>query len=86
MNKTYSPLPTIYPDQLAQKGENIYNAVKDRLEKENKGKFMAIEVDSGKYFIGKNQIEVFEKARKKFPKKIFYFIKIGFPADEQAES
>ena len=80
MNKSYSSFPVINPEQMAEKGEEIYSAEKDRLEKENKGKFLAIEVDSGKYFIGKDQMEAFRKARKKFPKKIFYFIRIGFPA------
>lgn len=80
MVKTMNSLPTIYPEELARKGETIYQKVKDELEKEKQGKFAAIEVESGKYFIGDNQLEAFEKAKKHFPKKIFYFVKIGFPA------
>lgn len=80
MNKTYISLPTIHIDEFTQKGKNIYKEIKDKLEKEAKGKFIAIEVDSGKYFIGKDQMEAFKKARKEFPKKIFYFVRIGFPS------
>jgi len=41
---------------------------------------MAIEVESGKYFLGETQVEALEKAKKQFPKKIFYFMRVGFPA------
>jgi hypothetical protein len=79
MNKL-NLLSTIHPEELAQKGMEIYKEIKDDLEKENFGKYLAIEVESGKYFIGETQVEALEKAKKEFPEKIFYSVKIGFPA------
>lgn len=73
-------IATIKPEEFVQKGKEIYDKIKGKLEKEARGKFMAIEVDSGKYYIDKDQIKAFKKARKDFPKKIFYFVRIGFPA------
>lgn len=80
MNKTFSSLPTINPDELSRRAVEIYSEIKNGLEKTNVGDYVAIEVDSGSYFVGSSQIEAWEKAKKKFPGKIFYFIKIGFPA------
>jgi len=41
---------------------------------------MAIEVDSGQYVIGKDELQVALQAVKKFPGKKFSFIRIGYPA------
>ena len=80
MNKPLVFLPTVYPSEIAHKGEEIYQKVSKRLEKDHWGDFIAIEVESGKYFLGQTQIEAIEKAKKHFPEKIFYLMKIGFPS------
>jgi len=67
--------------RLAEEGERIYHErLKDQLEPQYKGKIVAIEVDSGDYFIGDTVVEAGEKARKKHPDKVFHFIRIGFRA------
>ena len=48
------------------------------LEKE-KGMIAVIEPDSGDYFLGKVLIEAVKKAQEKYPQKIFYSIRIGYP-------
>lgn len=80
MTKSLNSLPTVYPAAVAQKGEEVYQKIEPQLEPEHRGEFMAIEVDSGEYFLGKTQVEVLEAAKKKFPTKIFYMVKVGFPA------
>lgn len=80
MNKHLTSLPTVYPAEIAQKGTQIYQKIRKQIEKEYLGDFMAIEVESGKYFLGKTQMEAIEKAKKHFPAKVFYLMKIGFPA------
>lgn len=49
------------------------------LEGQYKGMIAAIYPDSGEYFLGKTLVEAVEKARKKYPEKAFYFIRIGYP-------
>lgn len=44
-----------------------------------KGWIAAIESESGKYVLGKTLIEAAKRGREKFPGKIFYFIRIGYP-------
>ncbi|MGQ9628237.1 MAG: hypothetical protein ACUVV0_15205 [Anaerolineae bacterium] len=66
--------------KLSSRGEEIYERIRERLELEHKGEIVAIEVDSGDYFLGKTVVEAGMKAREKHPDKVFYFIRIGFPA------
>lgn len=79
MNKPLTSLPTVYPSEIAQKGTEVYRKISKRIEKNHMGEFIAIEVESGKYFLGQTQVEAMEKAKKNFPTKIFYLIKIGSP-------
>ena len=54
--------------------------LKSQLDPTYHGQIVAIEVESGDYFIGKSVTEAARKAREKYPEKVFYFVKIGFPA------
>ena len=80
MNKKVSTLSTINPQELAEKGSKIYDQMHSNLEKSHWGEFVAIEVDSGKYFIDKTDIEALMKARRQFPDKVFYMVKVGSQA------
>ena len=80
MNKPLFSLPTVYPAEIAQKGTQVYQKISKQIEKDHVGNFVAIEVESGKYFLGQTQMEAIERARKSFPTKIFYLMKVGFPA------
>ena len=42
-------------DEMVDKGDEIYKKIKDKLEPEHKGEFIAIEVDTGDYFVGRIQ-------------------------------
>jgi len=61
-------------------GKEIYNRIREKLEPEHKGQIVAIEVDSGDYFLGRTVTEATSEARKKHPDKVFYFVRVGFPA------
>ena len=43
-----------------------------------KGWIAAIESETGEYILGKSLREAVNKARKTFPGKVFYFIRIGY--------
>jgi hypothetical protein len=51
--------------------------------KKEKGKIAVIEPDSGEYFLGKTLLEALNKAEAKYPNKIFYSIRIGYPFAHQ---
>jgi len=44
-----------------------------------KGMLAMIEPETGEYFLGKTTLEALKKAKKKYPDKIFYCIRIGSP-------
>ena len=67
--------------ELSQKGLRIYRKkYGKKFEKLKKGKIIAIEVDSGDGFIANTTIEAALKAKARYPKKLFYFKRIGYPA------
>ncbi|MGH7800908.1 MAG: hypothetical protein ACREOW_09815 [Thermodesulfobacteriota bacterium] len=67
--------------ELAQEGEEIYKSrLKTKLERKYRGKLIAIDVDSGEYFMGKTVLEAVEKGRQKYPNKVFHAIRVGYPA------
>jgi hypothetical protein len=64
-----------------QKAEAIYRTkLKPKLEGKYKGRIVAIDVESEDYFVGKTVLEAIEKGRKKHPGKLFYAVRIGYPA------
>jgi len=65
--------------EISTKGQRILEAVLEELEEEHFGRFIAIEVDSGEYFIGDTAIEATRKARVKHPSKVFFLGRIGYP-------
>ncbi len=67
-------------DELVEKGEEIYKKIRDRLEPAHKGEFLAIEVESGDYFLGKTPQEADGKATEKYPDKVFYLARVGYRA------
>jgi len=46
--------------------------------KGKKGAIAVIEPETGEYFLGKTLTEALQKARKRYPGKIFYSIRIGY--------
>jgi len=65
---------------LARRGQAIFERISPLLEAEHRGKFIAIEPDSGDYFIATRGMEAIDTGRAKHPDKLFYLARIGFPA------
>jgi len=74
-------VPAVNKERLVAQGEALYQQrLKSQLDPTYHGQIVAIEIESGDYFIGKSVTEAARKAREKYPEKVFYFVKIGFPA------
>ena len=68
-------------DSLVERGKMIYEQhLKALLEPENRGKFLAIEPDSGRYFMGTDRSKLALDALDAMPGKLFFLMRIGFPA------
>ena len=70
----------INKQELASRGKQIYAVLREKLEPEHKGRIVAIDPDTGDYFLGNTLFEADKKARQKYPGKVFYAVKIGYPA------
>ncbi len=46
--------------------------------REHKGEIIAIEIASGDFFLGKNEIEAYEKGIEKYSNKTFVYKKVGY--------
>ena len=58
----------------------MYEHLKRELEPGHKGEIIAIEPDSGRYVVGKDELQVALKALQQFPGKQFSFFRVGYPA------
>jgi len=58
----------------------VFKKISEELERDYRGKFVAIEVDSGDYFVGDTGVEANKKARGKYPGKVFYLERFGYRA------
>ena len=68
---------------IADEGTKIYRQIKSQYEDTEKGKFLAIEIDSKDVFLGDTGGEAMELAEAKYPDKVFFVIRIGFDTIER---
>ncbi len=65
---------------VARRGEGIFQQrLRGQLEKTHWGLFIAIEPDSGDYFLGRTLEEAIAAARRAHPGRLSYTCRIGFP-------
>jgi hypothetical protein len=69
------------PAAFAHKAEAIY-ARKYRADYELRyhGQIVAIDVPSEEAFVGKTELAALNKARRKHPDHVFYFLRVGYKA------
>lgn len=64
--------------RIADEGKRIYRKIKDEYDPKEKGKFLAIDIESEDIFLGDTSSDALLKAKEKYPDKIFYVVKIGY--------
>ncbi|HSK70419.1 MAG TPA: hypothetical protein VK892_01900 [Pyrinomonadaceae bacterium] len=67
--------------ELAEKSKAFYEQkLKNLLEPTEKGKFVAIEPETGSYFVDEDGTKALLKGREAFPDKLFFLMRIGYEA------
>ena len=61
-----------------QEADKLFEKINKELSSRFKGKIVAIDADSGNYFIGNSELDAYKEAIKKHPNKKFVFKRIGF--------
>lgn len=62
---------------IIKKGGEIYEAKKAELEPMHNGKYVVIEVASGRHFIGETRTDAVTNAKKEFPDVVMFVRRIG---------
>lgn len=68
--------------KIAEEGAKIYERIKNQHDSKEKGKFLAIEIESEDVFLGETSAEALMSARQAHPNKVFYVVKIGYDVAE----
>lgn len=64
--------------EITDKGKEWYYRIRPILKKKyNEGDYVAFEVESGEYFVGKTGIAAINKAQKKYPNTQFFLAQVG---------
>jgi len=66
--------------EIAREGQRMLDSLQDKLDEEDHGKYIAIDVDSGEHFVGESAIDATNKAREKHPGKVFFLGRVGYRA------
>ena len=82
MGENEQLIKTANIQDIAEKGDKIYERIKHGYESDSNDKFLAIDVESEDTYLGDSTAEAVENARSAHPNKIFYVVKIGSSASE----
>ncbi|MAF36001.1 hypothetical protein CL622_02685 [archaeon] len=58
--------------------DRVFEKINKELSPNFKGKIVAIDPNSGSYFIGDSELDAYQKAIKEYPKIKFVFKRVGF--------
>ena len=61
-----------------QNVNKLFEKINKELSAKFKGKIVAIDTESGNYFIGSSEIDAYKKAARQYPNKQFIYKRIGF--------
>ncbi|MFQ6057844.1 MAG: hypothetical protein ACE5MB_03055 [Anaerolineae bacterium] len=64
-------------DEFIAKSKEIYLRIREELESKHEGEIVAIDPESGDYFLGRTLGEADERAFAKYPDKLLCFVRIG---------
>jgi len=73
--------PQIFFKNRYFRTDTIYHEkLKPLLEPQYRGKIVAIEVESGDYFVDASVVKAGLQAKAKYPDKVFHFMRVGYRA------
>ena len=61
-----------------KKANKLFERINKKLAQQFKGKIVAIDTESGNYFIGNSELDAYKNAIKEYPNKKFIFKRVGF--------
>jgi hypothetical protein len=75
------PHLTMSREEFARRAREYYNRfLRDKLEPEHRGKYLALDVETGQYEMDEDEMAAMDRARARMPGKAFFLIRIGHQA------
>ena len=73
--------PRYSSEEFARRGQEIYERdLRPQLEQGNKGRIVAIDIESGAYEVGDDTISASDKLFARIPDAQIWFVRVGYPA------
>lgn len=71
-----------YPkEEFARRGDAIYEEkIRPRLKPRDKGKYVAIDIETGEYEISRSQFAAVDRLRARIPDAQIWFMRVGYRA------
>jgi hypothetical protein len=67
--------------EVARRGREIYDReIRAEVEPEQEGRFLVIDVKSGRYALADDELEAFDRAREDTPDGVLYLVRVGHRA------
>ena len=75
------PHPRYSPNEIVERGKAWYEQqIRDRVEAENRGRFLVINVETGEYVLDDDHLAASDRAAAKYPGAPLYTLRVGYPA------
>jgi hypothetical protein len=66
-------------DEFARRGDAIYaSEVRPRLKPADKGKFAAVDIESGRYEVDRDELKAGNKLRARIPEAQIWIVRVGY--------
>lgn len=71
----------ITAQEVARRGKDIYEReIRSAVEPEHDGRFLVVDVTSGKYALADDELEAFRRAREQNPEGVLFLVRVGHRA------
>lgn len=68
-------------DKVAERGEALYNErLKGKLTPNDRGKFVAIDIETGSIEIDEKDLDAIKRVRARNPNAVLYLLRVGYPS------
>lgn len=69
--------PRYTRQEFLKRGSEIYESIRSRVEKGNRGKVVAIDIETGEYEVARDTLEASDRLRARCPDAQTWFVRIG---------
>lgn len=74
------PHPRFASAEIVQRGQALYDErIRAQVEASHRGKFLALDIETGEYEIDVDELAALQRAKAKHPDAALYLLRIGFP-------